>query len=633
MKINCSRLTEIFFITLFSVTPLIFIPNSLEFHFIAKTSFFYFILSLLIALSIFRFLHGEKNIYRTPLDILFLFFAFLIFLSSFQSTNQYESVETIKFFMSFIIFYYITSFFFPIEKFKKVISYAIHTAFAVSLIALFQGFLSKGFTLQETVTSTFGHSNILAQYLIAVFPFSFCRNLETRRHYAILYLFETPVIFAAIMLTYCRGAWLGLGISIIFIFFLSLKHSAFLGKTYSIKFLFIICTGLLLISVPIILKNPGVVTSLIPEKKIETRFSEEKTEYAEVSKVKTIKQRKEIWKETAKIVWQKPFLGVGAGNFKIQIPRYMKIKDGSSERNIAKWAHNDFLEIASESGIIASIIFLWIIIRVFLRLFSDKSFSNEQKIFVIPLASSSAATFVQSQTSFNLHQTVPALFLFFSIAVIMNGDKMISVKINKSEKVKLGTIFFFILFSASSLLFFIRQPLAEIYYVRASKTLQESDWKESKLNIDKCLEFNSGEGKYFYSAALISFGLSDFNSALEYSLKAKELTPNVTELLKLYIFSLNECGNRSYSEGKIEKALKYYSDSTAAFDELFELPLTKNEKSNLKNLASVAYYNFGNALKNKGDFKDARAAFKTSLVFNPDYLPSLQKINENLEYR
>ncbi len=629
MKVNFPRINEILFISLFSIIPLIYVPASLEFHFIAKTSFFYFILSILIALSLLIFLRARAKLHRTPLDILFFFFILLLVLSSVEAINKPESAETITYFMSLIAFYYVSSFTLSFEGVRKIISFAIHSAFVISIIAVIQAVVSSGFTLQETVTSTFGHSNLLAQYLIAVFPLAFCRNLETGRKYSMIYLFETPLIFSAIMLTYCRGAWLGFGFSFLLMFVLLLKSGKLLKNSTSVKFFSFLTAALFLISIPIILKNPGVITSLIPKYKAEKAVTETNDEYAEISKIRTVKQRRVIWKGTGKICWENPLLGVGAGNFKIHIPRYMPASGGSAEKNIVKWAHNDFFQIAAESGIVASIIFLLIVVRVILKSFSVNKFSEDKIMVVIPLSVSVAATVVQSLTSFNFYQTVPAIFLFFSFAVIMNGERMVSLHDDRAEKVNWPTILILVAFSLSSLLFFIRKPLAEVYYVKASKALQESDWKESNLNIKKCLKLNSGKGKYLYTAALTSYGLSDFNSALKYSSKAKALTPNVSELLKLYIFSLNECGNRSYATGRIEESVKYYSDAVNTFEEIFSLPLTEKEKRNYRNLASVAYNNLGNSLINKGDFKGARIAFKISLVFNPAYLPSSQRLKEN----
>ncbi|RMF96323.1 MAG: hypothetical protein D6734_03845, partial [Candidatus Schekmanbacteria bacterium] len=59
MKINADRLNEILFILLFSITPLIYLPRSLGFHFLAKENFFYFILSLIIVNTLYLFWKGR----------------------------------------------------------------------------------------------------------------------------------------------------------------------------------------------------------------------------------------------------------------------------------------------------------------------------------------------------------------------------------------------------------------------------------------------------------------------------------------------------------------------------------------------------------------------------------------------
>ncbi|RMF92607.1 MAG: tetratricopeptide repeat protein, partial [Candidatus Schekmanbacteria bacterium] len=546
----------------------------------------------------------------------------------FFSINKIEAFETLKHFYSLFILYYAISYTLSIESIKKILSYSIHTAFLVSIIALIQTFTSEGFTLQETVTSTFGHSNILAQYLIAIFPFSFCRSIEKNMNYSYISLFEMPVIFAALMVTYCRGAWLGFGASLVLIFLVILRRKTLLVKGYSFKLFIFITVGIFLISIPILLKNPGVITSLVNYKKISESKASEDISYDAVSKSKTIRQRKAIWQATSQIIWENPIIGIGVGNFKIHIPKYMKINENSKERPVVKWAHNDLLQISAESGLLSAFVFILIIVRIFVKFFSVKNF-EKITILVIPCGASAIATLVQSQTSFNFYQTLPSLFFFLSSAVIVNSEKMQFVDFSsKKMRYERSFLIFFIVFIMASALYFIKQPIAEIYYVKASISMQKSDWEKSKFYIEKCLSLNSKKGKYLYSAALASFALSDEYKAFEYAKRAKGLTPYVVDVLKLYLFSSNECGNLEYDKKNYDKAVYYYRESVKTFDELFTLPLTMKEEKNFRNLASIAYYNLGNTLMKKGDFKGARSAFENSLSFNPKYFPSKKALKE-----
>jgi len=70
-------------------------------------------------------------------------------------------------------------------------------------------------------------------------------------------------------------------------------------------------------------------------------------------------QRIEIWKKTLSSIKEKPLLGVGIGNFPVVLGQDIRLaKAGSS-------AHNLYLNIAAEMGIIAGAVFIWFLWLVF----------------------------------------------------------------------------------------------------------------------------------------------------------------------------------------------------------------------------------------------------------------------------
>ena len=76
-------------------------------------------------------------------------------------------------------------------------------------------------------------------------------------------------------------------------------------------------------------------------------------------------QRIEIWKKTLVSIKKHPLLGVGIGNYPVVLGQDIRLaKAGSS-------AHNLYLHIAAEMGVLAGIIFIW-----FLRLLFKKNYEN-----------------------------------------------------------------------------------------------------------------------------------------------------------------------------------------------------------------------------------------------------------------
>jgi O-antigen ligase len=64
----------------------------------------------------------------------------------------------------------------------------------------------------------------------------------------------------------------------------------------------------------------------------------------------SLMQRVTYWKETAKIIMSHPLIGIGMGNFNLNISRY---------------AHNSYLQIWAEMGILGLSSFLWLLSSIF----------------------------------------------------------------------------------------------------------------------------------------------------------------------------------------------------------------------------------------------------------------------------
>jgi O-antigen ligase len=76
--------------------------------------------------------------------------------------------------------------------------------------------------------------------------------------------------------------------------------------------------------------------------------------------------RTDIWKIGWRMVEDKPVLGVGSGNFNVSSKHYLLIKPGAIERDefiidTPKVAHNSYLQVLAELGVVGLTLFLSII--------------------------------------------------------------------------------------------------------------------------------------------------------------------------------------------------------------------------------------------------------------------------------
>lgn len=87
------------------------------------------------------------------------------------------------------------------------------------------------------------------------------------------------------------------------------------------------------------------------------------------------KNRLGIWAQSVKSIIKKPILGVGYGNYPVVLEEDLSLaKYGSS-------AHNLYLDVASETGIIGLILLIWIFWEIFIKAF--KLNSNFSKAFLV----------------------------------------------------------------------------------------------------------------------------------------------------------------------------------------------------------------------------------------------------------
>jgi len=173
--------------------------------------------------------------------------------------------------------------------------------------------------------ATFPHPNVLAGFVLVAFilsaPFAYQKNKLFFTFYFLLFTFT-------IFLSFSRSAWL-VGLLIVLLLITRLKRLRVTGFGLALFLL-----------LALLIKSPI--------------FSEE-----------SFSQRMELNKISFQIIKQNPFVGIGLNNFIVNLP---KLQQGQ-----ILWlqpVHNIYLLVATETGIIGLIIFLWFLFLTFRRLFT-----------------------------------------------------------------------------------------------------------------------------------------------------------------------------------------------------------------------------------------------------------------------
>ena len=190
-----------------------------------------------------------------------------------------------------------------------------------------------------------------------------------------------PIIFLAAILSGTRGIWAAsLGaVFIIFAVFLMLKKKGVGNERLAVfKYIsFYLLLFFMLFSVAYFIST----SSQFRVSKSDTAmFGKRVTSLVDISETSNAR-RLEIWKASIRSIIQRPLLGVGIGNFPLVVGEDLaQAKAGSS-------AHNLYLHIAAEMGILALLVALWFLWLLIKKVYENFIQTENRKLETIYFAS------------------------------------------------------------------------------------------------------------------------------------------------------------------------------------------------------------------------------------------------------
>jgi O-antigen ligase len=138
---------------------------------------------------------------------------------------------------------------------------------------------------------------------------------------------------------------------------------------------------------------------------------------SDLSKAQTFYNiRGEIWENTWTMICDNPLTGVGLGAYEIAYPIYTR-ENGT--HGMTAEAHNDYLQVLADAGVIGAIIALWFLVAVF-RAIARGVRSTDPLVAAISLGGGAGifGMLVHSVFDFNLHLPSHAIvFLFLSTVI------------------------------------------------------------------------------------------------------------------------------------------------------------------------------------------------------------------------
>ncbi|KKR21826.1 MAG: O-antigen polymerase [Candidatus Moranbacteria bacterium GW2011_GWA2_39_41] len=180
-------------------------------------------------------------------------------------------------------------------------------------------------------TSLFPDPHMLAFYLGLSLPLAFWLMLYTDKRKKLAML-GCCLILIADLLTFSRGGYIGLSFGLIFVgifFWKKIEHK------YKIVTAGVLLAGLLIMLVPSPISQRFVSSFDLQEGSNQGRLA--------------------MWEKATEVIAQHPLLGVGIGNYSLEV------NPTATYRN-SIYAHNTYLDIAVETGIVNMLVWLGILL-------------------------------------------------------------------------------------------------------------------------------------------------------------------------------------------------------------------------------------------------------------------------------
>jgi O-antigen ligase len=277
---------------------------------------------------------------------------------------------------------------------KFLVSYGL----ALAVFALLQYFTWDGrfYWLRPTseLTAPFGpfvsHSHFAGYLeLLQPLPMALVITRGVRREARLFYGFAAALMGLAILASLSRGGYLSLAAELIFIAVAGTRLSR-LGATTALGGAILV--GILWIGPEPVLDRltQGQVTS--EEQQAETFFL----------------SRGWIWRDTLALIREHPIAGVGLGAFETAYPSYSR-SDGSLT---VSQAHNDYLQILADGGLIGGALALWFIVSL-LRLVARGLQSRDPLRAGLALGSGAGICGMLVHSFFDFNLQLPAHALLF----------------------------------------------------------------------------------------------------------------------------------------------------------------------------------------------------------------------------
>ena len=580
-------------ILLLSLTPLIFTSCLYDAFHIPKFIWIFLLTALLFTVGIREKLFNHRNIFILPAGLLLLWSLITLVRCANIFAGLYYTVILLLFITLYI----------SLENYvaedNTLIDIFIKGTVIVSVIVSVYGLLQLAgidfivWGIQKSALSTLGRRNFAAEYLVMVIPYAYYLISQDRKKW---FLYIPPLLLILhLAFTFTRASYIAFFVSGLVFLLLTNKK------------------------IPINRKMVILLCILL--------FSRVAFSYTPTFEKGTAQSRLHIWNIAFKMIKKNPVMGVGTGNFITTYP-YYAIGEEKALRGVSllvNKAHNDFLEVCSETGIPGLLLFLFLLVSFFrISFIAYKRSERRDKLLIAGIISSVSGICVNALASFPFHN--PATLLLFWANLSFIGGIYRKLKGETEIKVSYPLLRLYLG------LFIIAGLVMGFASIKSSRYLLHANIANDKTALqlaEKSVSYNPFSTETTFFAAKTATKYGDYKTAFKYIKMERKLNPysdnlyNNLGLVYSHMTYLKEAEESFLYSLKLNPIMPNVHNNlgvlylnTERYDEA--IPCFKNAIA-LKSNFDLAYFNLGLTYYLKKDYREAEKHIRKLLEINPHF--------------
>lgn len=368
-----------------------------------------------IAISLFiikKIAKKEKLFIKTTLDLPFLFLLIITCVSVLNSISLKDSFKggIFRLLQYVFIFFIVAQELKDLRQLKKIVIFMIGGLVLASVDGIWQVFRGEDFIRHYKpvpfigllrATASFKDPNTFATYLSATIPLLLGLTLYYFKGAKKLpFIILSLIALVALISPYSRPALLAVYVGL---FFLSLAKKS--------KALIILLIIFAMVSPFLLPKSVKEFARQVDYNPVRFMLNDD---------------RIAIFKHSLNMIKAHPIIGVGANTY---MKNYKEYKDYPEYRNVITadylYAHNNFLHMAAEIGLVGLTIFIWLLYKLFRQCRIIYSYLNDHflKITSLSLIACVLAFLVNGLAESSLYSSRVAIIFWFILGLLMSLNK------------------------------------------------------------------------------------------------------------------------------------------------------------------------------------------------------------------